>query len=276
VLINGTAGLVLAIVAVLESVLDLLFWWLPPAVMMRVSAYLAVGVLQPSQKSLLALRVQELTDSRAATVDHQAAELRRIERDLHDGAQARLVSLGMSIGMAEELVDRDPAAARQLLAEAREASGTALDELRSLVRGIHPPVLADRGVSGAVQALALAAPFPVEVELSIPVRLPPPAESAAYFAVAEALTNVIKHAHATHAQISIRFEGDILRIQVQDNGTGGADPARGSGLHGIERRLSAFDGRLTVSSPIGGPTVLSMELPCESYSPRTLPSSGTA
>jgi signal transduction histidine kinase len=276
VFVNGTIGLGLSIISVLEAVLDLLFWWLPPAMMVRTNAYIAMGLLRANEKSLLALRVQELTDSRAATVDHQAAELRRIERDLHDGAQARLVSLGMSLGMAEELLERDPNAARQLLAEAREASGTALGELRSLVRGIHPPVLADRGLAGAIQALALAAPLTVDVDIELPERLPPPVESAAYFAMAEALTNVIKHAQARTAQITVRYDEGLLRMQVRDDGTGGADPVGGSGLRGIERRLSAFDGRLHVSSPTGGPTVLSMELPCESSSPRTLPSSGMA
>jgi signal transduction histidine kinase len=276
VFVNGTVGLGLSIIGIVEAVVDLLFWWLPPGLMLRINSYIAMGLLRANEKSLLALRVQELTDSRAAAVDHQAAELRRIERDLHDGAQARLVSLGMSLGMAEELLERDPTAARQLLLEAREASGTALGELRSLVRGILPPVLADRGLGGAIQALALAAPLPVDVDIELPARLPAPAESAAYFALAEALTNVIKHAQAHTARIIVRHEQGVLRMQVRDDGAGGANPVGGSGLRGIERRLSAFDGRLHLSSPTGGPTVLSMELPCESSSQRTLPSSGMA
>ena len=276
VVVDATVGLVLAIFGVLEALLDLLFWWLPPALALRATAHIDAALLRTSEKSLLALRVQELTESRAFTVDSQAAELRRIERDLHDGAQARLVSLGMSLGLAEEQLERDPGFARQLLAEARASSTQALGELRDLVRGIHPPVLADRGLGGAVQALALAAPIPVRVELHLPERLPAPAESAAYFAVAEALTNVIKHSGAKTAVIVVRHDGSMLRMTVTDDGVGGAVSGAGSGLTGIARRLSAFDGRLAVSSPNGGPTVLTMELPCASSSPRTLPSSGTA
>ena len=154
-------------------------------------------MLAESEKSRLAQRVEHLTETRTETVDAQAAELRRIERDLHDGAQARLVALGMSLAMAEEQLDTDPDQARALLAEARTSSSTALSELRDLVRGIHPPVLADRGLGGAVAALALAAPIPVTVTDSTSGRLSAPLESAAYFVVAEALTNVIKHSGAT-------------------------------------------------------------------------------
>ncbi|HJQ43173.1 MAG TPA: sensor domain-containing protein, partial [Jatrophihabitantaceae bacterium] len=275
-IIDGTLGLALAIVAVLEALIDLLFWWLPPALALRATAHLDAALLRTSEKSLLALRVQELTESRTQTVDSAAAELRRIERDLHDGTQARLVLLGMSLGLAEEQLERNPELARQLLAEARAASTEALGELRDLVRGIHPPVLADRGLGGAVQALALAAPFPVSVDLQLAERLPAPAEAAAYFAVAEALTNVIKHSRATSAVIVLRHDGSTLSMSVTDDGIGGALIGGGSGLTGIARRLSAFDGRLAVSSPTGGPTVVTMELPCASSSPRTLPSSGTA
>ena len=276
VALNGTIGLAFSIAALLEAVFDLIFWWLPLAIFSRINGYLARALLGPNEKSRLALRVQELTESRAETVDTQAAELRRIERDLHDGAQARLVSLGMSLGLAEAQWDSDPESARRLLVEARSASRDALGELRDLVRGIHPPVLADRGLVGAVQALALATPIPVDVAADLPERLPAPAESAAYFAVAEALTNVIKHSRATHAAVQLRYAGEVLHIQVLDDGTGGAIPENGTGLRGIERRLSAFDGKLTVISPVGGPTTLTMELPCASSSPRTLPSSGTA
>jgi signal transduction histidine kinase len=209
-------------------------------------------------------------------VDTQAAELRRIERDLHDGAQARLVALGMSLALAEERLSRDPDGARALLSEARTASSDALAELRDLVRGIHPPVLADRGLAGAVQALALAAPMPVTVLAEMEGRLPAPVESAAYFALAEALTNVVKHSAASHATVTVRRSGDLLELAVSDDGIGGADPSRGTGLHGIARRLSAFDGTLAVESPPGGPTELAMVLPCASFSPKTSPSSGTA
>jgi signal transduction histidine kinase len=205
----------------------------------------------------------------------QAAELRRIERDLHDGAQARLVSLGMAIGLAEEIVERDPAAARKLLAEARESSSTALVELRHLVRGIHPPVLAERGLDGAVRALALHLPLEINVDSDVTDRLPTPVESAAYFAVAEALANLTRHSGARFGFVVIRRDGDRLHLQVGDDGRGGADPQRGTGLHGIERRLAAFDGTMTLSSPPGGPTLVTMELPCVSSSPRTMLSSET-
>jgi signal transduction histidine kinase len=259
-----------------EGGLVLVLWWLFAPALVRADATLARWLLGPTERSRLARRVDELAETRAVSVDTQAAELRRIERDLHDGVQARLVALGMSLGMAEEVVASDPAAARELLAEAKLATGTALAELRDVVRGIHPPVLADRGLDGAVRALALATPVPTEVETELGGRLPPPVESAAYFAVAEALTNVIKHSRASRCWVHIRRAGGSLEIVVGDDGAGGADPARGSGLEGIRRRLAPFDGTLHLDSPPGGPTMLTMELPCESSSPRTSPSSGTA
>ena len=274
--VDGTVGLALSIVAVVEGILDLIFWWLPPGIAIRAHAAIDEPLLSVSEKSRLALRVQHLTSSRAETVDTSAAELRRIERDLHDGAQARLVALGMNLAMAEDQIASDPDGARALLAEAREASAFALTELRGLVRGIHPPVLADRGLAGAVEALALTAPFPVQVETHVGDNLAAPLESAAYFAVAEALTNVIKHAQATQAEITISRDGDVLRLEVTDNGIGGADPEDGTGIIGIRRRLGAFDGTLTVESPPGGPTKLAMVLPCASSSPKISPSSGTA
>jgi signal transduction histidine kinase len=243
--------------------------------LLEVNAQFAKLFLSPTKAAELRLRVAQLTETRADTVDAQAAELRRIERDLHDGAQARLVSLGMTIGLAEEMIERNPAAARKLLAEAREASGTALLELRNLVRGIHPPVLAERGLDGAVRALALSLPMPVTVEVDLPARPQTPVESAAYFATAEALANVVRHSGARTVAVSIRYADDVLAITVSDDGAGGADPARGTGLRGIDRRLAAFDGTMTVSSPPGGPTVVTMELPCVLSSPKTSPSSGT-
>jgi signal transduction histidine kinase len=241
----------------------------------RVDARFAALFLAPTRAAELRLRVTHLTETRADTVDAQAAELRRIERDLHDGAQARLVSLGMTIGLAEELVERDPAAARKLLAEARDTSGAALVELRHLVRGIHPPVLAERGLDGAVRALAMSLPIPVAVDGSLPGRPETPVESAAYFAVAEALTNVVRHSAARSAWVSLGHDGRALFLMVGDDGVGGADPGTGTGLRGIERRLAAFDGTMTLSSPLGGPTVVTMELPCALSSPKTSPSSAT-
>ncbi|MEV4134216.1 sensor histidine kinase [Dactylosporangium sp. NPDC049742] len=232
--------------------------------------------LAPTRAAALAQRVDRLTQTRTDTVDAQATELRRIERDLHDGAQARLVAVSMKLGLAEELMARDPEAAMRLMAQAREHSGLALAELRDLVRGIHPPVLAERGLDGAVRALAISAPLPVDADVDLPGRPPPPVESAAYFAVAEALTNIAKHSGASGARIRLSYRRDRILIEVSDDGRGGADPAAGSGLRGIERRLAAFDGTMSVASPPGGPTTVTMELPCALSSPRTSPSSGTA
>nr|BCB14660.1 histidine kinase [Streptomyces spiroverticillatus] len=220
-------------------------------------------LLAPTRSARLELRVEHLTESRSETVDAQAAELRRIERDLHDGAQARLVSLGMKLGLADTLIERDPDMVRRLIADAMESSSTALTELRGLVRGIHPPVLAERGLEGAVRALVLSLALPVEVQIELPTRLQPPVESAAYFVVAEALANVTKHAGADRAWVRLVHVDGRLRMQVGDDGRGGADPEGGSGLRGIQRRLTAFDGSVDISSPVGGPTVVTMEIPCE-------------
>jgi signal transduction histidine kinase len=234
------------------------------------------ALLGPTRAAALAQRVDRLTRTRTETVDAQASELRRIERNLHDGAQARLVALSMKIGLAEELMGRDPEAALRLMAQAREYSGQALAELRDLVRGIHPPVLAERGLDGAVRALALTVPLTVDVEVDLPGRPLAPLESAAYFAVAECLANAAKHSRATRVWVSLRYHPQRVTIVVRDDGRGGADPAAGGGLRGIERRLAAFDGTMSVDSPPGGPTTVTMELPCELSSPRTSPSSGMA
>jgi signal transduction histidine kinase len=211
-------------------------------------------------------RVQRLTESRAVAVDTAAADLRQLERDLHDGAQARLVALGMHLRAVEKLIPTSPDAALALVAEARETSARALTELRELVRGVHPPVLADRGLGDAVRALALDTPLRIETEVSLPARLPAPIETACYFAVAEVLTNAVKHSGAREARICVTHADDVLRIVVTDFGLGGADAARGSGLAGVERRLATFDGILALSSPAGGPTMVVMEVPCASSS----------
>ncbi|WP_436523535.1 sensor histidine kinase [Actinoplanes sp. HUAS TT8] len=224
--------------------------------------------LAPTAAAELRFRVQHLTTTRADAIDAQAAELRRIERDLHDGAQARLVSVGMTIGLAERLVRRDPTAALQLLAEARESSTAALVELRHLVRGIHPPVLAERGLEGAVRALAMSLPVRTAVTSELPGRLDTPVESAIYFAVAEALANMSRHSRARTAWVTIRHDQGVLLVGIGDDGVGGADPERGTGLTGITRRLGAFDGTMALSSPRGGPTVVTMEVPCVLSSPR--------
>ncbi|MEV4310724.1 sensor histidine kinase [Actinocrispum sp. NPDC049592] len=223
----------------------------------RVSRFL----LAPTAAAQLAQRVQHLTVSRAEANDAQAAELRRIERDLHDGAQARLVALGMTLGAVERLIDQDPELAKNLVAKSREASADALVELRDLVRGIHPPVLAERGLGDAIRAQALDSPLNVTVSGSLSDRLDAPIESAAYFAVNELLVNAAKHARADHVDIQLGHSDGILTISVTDDGQGGANPDRGSGLAGLRRRLAAFDGTLTLDSPRGGPTVASLRIP---------------
>ncbi|WP_433208329.1 sensor histidine kinase [Dactylosporangium sp. CS-047395] len=226
-------------------------------------------LLRPTAKEELRRRVARLTETRADAVDAQAAEVRRIERDLHDGAQARLISVGLTLGAIERLMDTDPDAARKLVAQARETSQTALTELRDLVRGIHPPVLSERGLPDAVRALALDTAADVTVTGRLPGRLAAPVESAAYFAVSELLANAVRHGHAEHVMVHIVHSGGLLRITVTDDGEGGADPSRGTGLRGIERRLGTFDGTLAMRSPAGGPTVASLELPCALSSPKT-------
>ncbi|AVT30205.1 sensor histidine kinase [Plantactinospora sp. BC1] len=219
-------------------------------------------LLAPTRSAELALRVRQLTETRADAVDTQAAELRRIERDLHDGAQARLIAVGLNLAGVERLIEEDPSAAQALVAQARQASATALTELRDLVRGIHPPVLAERGLPDALRAVALDSPVPVRVSGELPGRLDAPVESAAYFCALEALANASRHGGASTVEIDITHTGTTLRVTVADDGRGGADPARGTGLRGVRRRLGAFDGVLTVRSPVGGPTLVTVEIPC--------------
>jgi signal transduction histidine kinase len=258
-------SLELRVVAIGAAVLGL---WAAPW-LLRGYGLLARSMLAPSEQAELALRVRQLTETRTEALDTGAAEIRRIERDLHDGAQARLVAMGMTLDAAGQIIDTDPEAARALLSEARDASVKALAELRDLVRGIHPPVLADRGLADAVRALALDSSMRIHLASDLEGRPPAPVESAAYFAVSELLANVSKHAEARETWIDIRHTEEMLRIGVTDNGHGGADPARGTGLRGIERRLTPFDGVLAVSSPPGGPTAVTMEIPCALSSPKT-------
>jgi signal transduction histidine kinase len=242
-------------------------WLLPRTVLPDVRR-----VLGREPDPALTARVRELTETRAEAVSSAAAELRRIERDLHDGAQGRLVAIGMNLRAAEDVIASSPQEATALIVEARHASAAALEELRCLVRGICPPVLADRGLGEAIRALALDLPLPCETEIDLPgERLDPPVESAVYFAVAEVVTNAVRHADARTLRIrAARTDGaagregayGMLRVEVTDDGIGGADPAAGSGLAGVERRLAAFDGILAVSSPAGGPTIIVMEVPC--------------
>ena len=270
----GTALLGWAGVAPHPAVLQIFYLSMLPACvitgpwLLKLHAAAASSLLSPSRKEMAA-RVGQLTESRWDAVDASAAELRRIERDLHDGAQARLVALGMNIGFAEQVVRDNPDLALTLLAEARASSGQALSELRALVRGIHPPVLAERGLDGAVRALALSLPLPVELHIDLPGRLSAPVESAAYFAIAEALANVVKHSGANRAWVQLEYDRGRLIVIVGDNGAGGAHPRADGGLAGIERRLNAFDGMVAVTSPVGGPTQVTMELPCELSLART-------
>jgi signal transduction histidine kinase len=256
------------IVRVLTVAGGVLGLWAAPS-LMRGYGYFARSMLAPAQQAELALRVRHLAQTRTEALDTGAAEIRRIERDLHDGAQARLVAMGMTLDAAGQIIDTNPEAARALLWEARDASVKALAELRALVRGIHPPVLADRGLADAVKALALDTPQRIHLASDLYGRPPAWVESAAYFAVSELLANVSKHAEARETWIDIRHTDGMLRIGVTDNGHGGADPDRGTGLRGIERRLAPFDGVLAISSPIGGPTAVTMEIPCELSSPKT-------
>jgi signal transduction histidine kinase len=210
----------------------------------------------------LSRRVTRLTETRSDATDAAVAELRRIERDLHDGAQARLVAVGMSLRAAEELLRANPEAARALIAEARETSSRALDDLRGLVRGIYPPVLADRGLADAVRTLALDAPLAVETDITLDEEPPTPVAAAVYFAIAEALTNAVRHSGADAVEIGIGHCDGMLRATIVDDGQGGADPSAGTGLSGIERRLATFDGIVAVTSPAGGPTIVVIEVPC--------------
>jgi signal transduction histidine kinase len=218
----------------------------------------AARLLGPQPRS----RIEQLSAIQADMTQTQAAELERIERGLHDGAQARIVALGMSMGAAEQLLDTDPEAARAILAEARASSAAALSELRDLARGINPPVLAERGLVDAIRALALDAPVPVSVRSDLPSRPERPVESAVYFAVSELLANVAKHARASHAHIDLDYCGRTLTATVTDDGKGGAESAQGDGLRGIERRMAAFGGRVEIDSPVGGPTRITVAVPC--------------
>jgi signal transduction histidine kinase len=242
--------------------------WLAPR-FLQAHGRLAATLLAPTANAELAQRVSHLSQTRAESIDAGAAEIRRIERDLHDGAQARLVAMGMALDAAGALIDENPQAARALLVEARDNSAKALGELRSLVRGIHPPVLADRGLDHAIHALALDSPVRTHMSGSLAGRPPAPVESAAYFAVSELIANVAKHAGAHQVWIDIRHDDGMLKVGVTDDGRGGASASDGSGLRGIERRLAAFDGIVAISSPVGGPTVVTMEIPCELSSAKT-------
>ena len=225
---------------------------------------LAAGLLGPSERAALSNRVDELRARREQLVEVVEAERRRIERDLHDGAQQRLVALAMNLGMAKDKFDKDPQLARALLDEAHADAKQAMVELRNLARGIHPAVLSDRGLDAALSSLAGKAPVPVAVEVWVPERPSAAIETTAYFVVAEALTNIAKHAGATRAAVTVARQNGHLKVEVTDDGIGGADATRGTGLAGLVDRVTAVDGTVRLSSPAGGPTILTVELPCAS------------
>jgi signal transduction histidine kinase len=257
-------GWLVALVSILMSVL----WLLAEAYLIlgaaRLHRTLAVWLLRPSppnERARLQARVQALDESRTRLLDAVLMERQRLERDLHDGAQQRLVTLALDLGMAREKVSTQPAVAQELITQAHEDAKRALAELRNLVRGIHPAVLTDRGLDPALSALAAHCPVPVTVIVDLPGRPAEVVEATAYFIVAEALANITKHSGATEASVEVRRVGDVLRVVVSDNGHGGADPNAGSGLAGIANRVAALDGQLDFTSPAGGPTCLMIEVP---------------
>jgi signal transduction histidine kinase len=222
-----------------------------------------------SESRELRRQVETLKESRSAIIDVEASELHRIERDLHDGAQQRLVMLTLDLGLASERIDTDPAGARQLVLDGQEQARQALAELRSLVRGIAPSILIDRGLVAALGSIAGRGPVPTSVRSELPTgeRLPAAVERAAYFVVAEALANVAKHSVARSCEVRCRKEGPRLVVEVWDDGAGGASIVPGGGLAGLAGRVEGVDGSLTVSSPIGGPTLVRAELPLAAWAP---------
>ena len=211
----------------------------------------------------LARRVDELERSRARVVDAGEAERRRLERDLHDGTQQQLVALGMTLGRAKARYKQDPGSIGELLDDAHQQAKDAVTDLRGLIRGLHPPVLTDRGLDAALSALAARCPVPVDLTVDLDERPNATVEAIGYFVVAEGLTNIARHSRAAHASVAVRREGSgSVWITISDDGVGGADPDRGTGLRGLADRVSGVDGQLRVDSPVGGPTVLTVELPC--------------
>ncbi|WP_030748566.1 sensor histidine kinase [Streptomyces griseus] len=240
----------------------LLFLWLAPAAA-RLETRVAEVLL--GNWTGAGRRIEELTASRAGALQAHEAELRRIERDLHDGTQAQLVAVALRLGLADRRFDKDPASARELMLDARTTVDEALVQLRTVIRGIHPPILSDRGLNGAIRSLAAGRTVPVALDLPEPARRPPAAvEAAAYFVVAEALTNIARHSEARQARVSLRYERAGLRVLVQDDGRGGAVPGsgEGSGLDGVRQRVAALDGTTRIDSPVGSGTTIEVVLPC--------------
>jgi signal transduction histidine kinase len=223
------------------------------------------GLLANSRVAALQARVEELTASRDATAQAEATSLRRLERDLHDGPQQRLTRIAMDLGMVQRKFETDPDAAKAMLGEALDQTRETIAEVRALSRGIAPPILVDRGLSAALAAVAARATVQVDLDVRLDdgERLPPAVENAAYFVVAEALTNVAKHADATECTVLVRRDNGAIRIEVSDNGRGGANVSKGHGLAGLDERVVGLGGTLTVTSPAGGPTELVAMVPCE-------------
>jgi signal transduction histidine kinase len=251
------------VVALLGPVWVVVIVGLAPG-MARLQAWPGRRLLPPGADADLSLRIAQLTATRAAALDAHATELRRIERSLHDGAQNRLVAVTVLVGAARRALARDPSGVDALLERAQSAAEQALGELRAVARGILPPVLAERGLAGALTGLAATCPVPCRVEVDLPGRCATSVEATAYFVVAEALTNACRHGAARHAAVTVRRRGDRLHLRVTDDGLGGADERHGSGLTGIRRRTEALDGSLTLTSPPGGPTTIDVDLPCGS------------
>ncbi|MGW2812352.1 histidine kinase [Streptomyces sp. NPDC001415] len=222
----------------------------------------ATVLLGPNRAKELERRVEDLAESRADILDAADLERRRIERDLHDGAQQRLVSLAMNLGIARATLTDLPPEARAVIDEAHREAKEAIEELSNLVRGLHPAVLEDRGLDAAISGIAARAPFPVELTVDLAERPSPTVEAVAYFVVSETLANVAKHARATRCSVQVRRRAQLLTITVSDNGVGGADPAGGTGLLGLRKRVGSVDGTIRINSPHGGPTVITVELPC--------------
>ncbi|MFI9046405.1 sensor histidine kinase [Streptomyces sp. NPDC053427] len=235
--------------------------------LVRLETHLGPGLLGPDPSEDLERRVVDLTESRAGAVDAADAERRRIERDLHDGAQQRLVSLALNLGLAKATLTDLPPEAREVIDAAHREAKDAIEELNNLVRGLHPAVLDELGLDAALSGLAARAPLPVRLRVDIPADLPqrtsPAIEAVAYFVVSEALTNIAKHAReATRADVTVTRLGGILRVVIADDGVGGADTSKGTGLKGLAQRVRSVDGTFRMSSPVGGPTMMSVELPC--------------
>jgi signal transduction histidine kinase len=230
----------------------------------RLELRVARSMLAVRREDELAQRVEALTESRAEVVDAADAERRRIERDLHDGAQQRLVALAMNLGMARAELTETDAAAKRVIADAHDEAKQALTELRQLIRGLHPAVLDHRGLDAALTGITARSPVPATLSVDVKQRPSPTIEAIAYFVVSEALSNVAKHAQAKAVDVTVKREDSVLRVTIRDNGKGGANPSSGTGLRGLQQRVSSVDGTLSVLSPAGGPTLITVELPCES------------